>query len=422
MKKFLTNIVFILLIGHVALAQTDFQKGYIVKQNGDTLRGYVNFQKEAQNYTICNFKRFEIAFPIHYSPEKLIAYGIDGGKQYFAANINGKSHFIEYLVKGKVSLLYLNKGGQHYYIKGVGEKITELKSGKTMDQVSNQTYDRYKEYLLEKMKTEVLTETINNSKLEINSLTALVKQYNELSNVAYEIPHRPSEKSILKDYSIIGTNKVKFGILGGATIYTFYSTATLKEYDYIAKADFKPVFSPIGGLFLKGIFTRSLPRLSFQTDILYQKVSLYGFSNYKNSSSSTLELYNDIFMDFDVVKFRGNISYSFFSSSFRVLPHVGISYNYLSKPDYKRFYEQYTTTTNVVKSYEYSDLKIKNAELSLVGGLTFEYQLSSARLLFLNIDYDFGSKVIEDVVVQNGSKVALTGHASGLTFMLGLSL
>lgn len=421
MKKILTNLVLTIIVCQIAVSQSDFRKGYIVKNNGDTLHGWVNFQKEAQNNSVCNFKRFEIALPINYSPEKLKAYGIDGGKQYLAAEFNGRKVFVEYLVKGKLSLLYLNKGSEHYFTLTGDGTLVELKSGRTADASSNQTYNHYKEYLEAAFKPIQMSESIQKSKLEINSLTALIKQYNEASNSEFEIPVRPKEKSILKDYSILGTRKIQFGLLGGVSMNSFAIKTDESSYQFMEKAKFNTVTSPTFGIFVKGNFTRSIPKLSLQANVLYHKASLYGFANYKNSNYSSDLMYDDIFIDFEEIKTQGTLNYSFKKQNLTLLPHIGIGYAYRLSSSYKRFHEEYSTTYNIVKSYEYSDLPISNASLYYIGGVTFEYSLSSARVLILNIDYNVKNKVLERQSQRNTDQ-GLKGFGSEFIITLGLAL
>jgi hypothetical protein len=427
MKLLLFSILIIFYVTSVS-GQADFRKGYIVKTNGDTLPGYINFQKEALNYSECNFKRFEIAFPVTYSPEKLKSYGIQGEKQYCSAIINGKPTFLEYLVKGKMSMLFLDKGAKHYFIKDADGNIVELNKGKTTDTYNNKSYEDYKLYLMEKMgSVEKMTELINNSKLEIASLTSLVSIYNESLNVFFVVPIRPKQRTLFNDYSIIGTNRIKIGPVGGINIHKFKTSANAKDnglYDYIRKAEFQSFSSPVLGIYLiKNISKNN--KISLQSQVTYQKVSLYGFSNFIENSYLGRNQLNYIYIDFKLLKIQGSINYSIKVLNFNLLPHIGAAFNVLSDKSYYRFNEISNASEKVVNTYEYNDLELVTKDISFFGGLSLTYQISSARIISLNIDYEAGNNVLKTIKTITGSKSkinSLKGHEKTLAITIGFSL
>lgn len=422
MKKLLTNLAFIFACTTAVIAQADYRKGYVVKLNGDTLFGFVNFQKEAVNNSTCNFKRFDIAIPVNYSPEKLKAYGVFGGKQYLSANIHGKQVFIEYLVKGKISLLYLNRGGEHFYIYSENSKLVELKAGKTLDPNDNQVYDRYKDFLSEKLKPGDYSALIQNSRLDIRSLVGIIKSYNEQLNYAFVVPERPKGKSMLKDYNLLGTNKIHLGIMGGASFYKFSPVLKSSKFFYMTNADFGWDTSPIGGIFLKWNVSRVRPQWSFQTNLMYNEVSLYGYSEHLHPLNSNLKLYDDVFFDYKELKIQFLVNYSLLRSNFNILPHIGIGTSKRFNPTFFRFYEELNTTTNIVKSSEFRDVKIKSTEYAAIGGITLEYKLSDARSVFMNLDYEYGSKLV-DVKDQDYYKdLEFKPRGTTINITLGITL
>ncbi len=395
MKKLLTNLAFIFACTTAMIAQADYRKGYIVKLNGDTLFGFVNYQKEAVNNSTCNFKRFDIAFPVNYSPEKLKAYGIFGGKQYLSANIHGKQVFIEYLVKGEISLMYLNRSGEHFYIYSENTKLVELKSGKTLDPNDNKLYDRYKDFLSEKLKPGDYNALIQDSKLDVRSLVYLIKSYNEKSQYAFLVPERPKEKSMIMDYNLLGTNKFHIGVMGGTSFYKFSATVKDNLYFYLSNADYKWDASPVGGIFVKWNVSRTRPQWSVQTNLMYHEVSLYGFSKAVKPSNKDLMLYDDVFVDFNELKIQFLVNYSLLKSNFNILPHFGIGTSKRFSPTFLRFFEELNTTNNVVKTAEFRDIKVNSGEYVAIGGATLEYKLSDARSVFMNLDCEYGSTLID---------------------------
>ncbi len=419
MKNIIASILVVIFSISLLYGQPDFRKGYIVKVNGDTLNGYINYQKEALNYERCQFKRFDIAFPVTYKSGKIWAYGITNEKQYYSANVDEKPVFLEYLVKGTISLLYLKKGSPRYFIMDINGSLVELEKEKTTDSKSGKIYQDYKAFLMEKLSAG-MTESINSSKLEINSLTSLIGQYNKMQELPYEIPERPKGKSILKDYSLLGTNKISFGLIGGLSINKF-STTTSSKFDYIGKGDFVPVNCPFIRLYLKSKIARYIPDLSVKLSLNYQKVSFYGFSKY------TIDYYyqsiNDIYIDFDMIKLYGSFNYSLNISRIRIIPNLGGGFIYKMNDSYYRFGEDYSTLSNTVKTEEYSDLRISRGDYLIFGGLSFEYQLSSARIIGLNLGYEFGSRILRsEKNSSRNSQIGLRGHGNAISLSIGLSL
>jgi hypothetical protein len=404
-------------------SQDDFRKGFIVKLNGDTLKGYVNFRKEAENHRACNFKRFQIAFPVNYTPEKIKAYGIDNEKQYISANLNDKKVFIEFLVKGKISLLYFKSGSTHFYINDTEGNLVELSSGKMND--ANRAFQNYKEYLSSIMSNVNISELINESKFEITSLILIIKRYNELSNVLFEIPQRPRGKSLVKDYNVFGSNKVTFGVETGTNILSLKCVADAVGnvgYDYITKANFKPRTNPILGLYLGGKLSKSLPKLYVQTEILFHRVSLYGSSSYTEYMYASNHIYNDLFINFTNLCIQGTIKYSFNLNDFKILPHAGIGYIFYLNASYNRYYQIYNAGSNTVSSYEYSDLAISNNNFPVLGGITIDYQLTSARIISFNIDYILGNNPVKKIKNNYTNEIYLKSKGTAINLTLGISL
>lgn len=421
MKRLLTNLAFIFLCSTALIAQADYRRGYIVKLNGDTLRGFINYQKEAVNNSTCNFKRFEIAIPVNYSPENLKAYGINGGKQYLSTYVNGRRFFIEYLVKGEISLGYLNRSGQHFFLLAKDEKPVELKSGRMTDENTGIAYERYRDFLKDKLVPGDHSVLIQESKLEQASLIELVSRYNEKLNYVYSIPKRPKDKNLIHDYNLLGTNKFHFGLIGGTSFYSFNPGVKKGNY-FMTKCDFNVKPNPTGGVFFRWNISRARPNWSFQTNLMYQKVSLYGFSKRSSSTMKFVSYYDDVFIDFKEVRLAGMLNYSLLSGKYKLVPHAGVVYCYRNSPTYLHFFEELNTFYNIVKSSEYKDVKIKSGDIFALGGITLEYQISPARSFFLSADYQFGKGFFDIDSNKTLKNLGFSATSSLISLTFGVSL
>jgi hypothetical protein len=155
---------------------------------------------------------------------------------------------------------------------------------------------------------------------------------------------------------------------------------------------------------------------------MYQKVSLYGFSKHEKPMNRDIILFDDVYIDFSEIKMQSVLNFSLLESKWRIVPHVGVGYNKRIKPTYRRFYEEYNTISSVVKSYEFFDFTISSGDPVLLGGVSFENKLSSARSLFVNLNFEYGSKIIEDPKDSFLQKLKLKGKAYTVNVTLGITL
>lgn len=113
MKKL---IITTLMVIHTIFSycQSDFQPGYIITNDGDTLHGYVDFRGEDYNARKCAFRLSSEGPTTTYSPGEITAYHILGGRYYISADIvvddEEYAVFLEQLVDGKASLYALAPG------------------------------------------------------------------------------------------------------------------------------------------------------------------------------------------------------------------------------------------------------------------------------------------------------------------------
>src|SRR5437588_1907278 len=95
MKSFYT-ILFTVLSSAV-LAQSNYHEGYVVKNNGDTLKGYIDYREWENNPKSINFriskddKRTQ-----QFAPATIRAFGISGMEAYISYTgliSNDRNHF-----------------------------------------------------------------------------------------------------------------------------------------------------------------------------------------------------------------------------------------------------------------------------------------------------------------------------------------
>jgi len=116
----MSKTTIVLLAGLLNLfnvAAQDFRPGFVLKLNGDSVAGFIQYGSSKANSRFCNFKPTKNGEKIKYAPEDIHGYGINDDKFYEARNISKKGsefYFLEVLVRGKVSLY---KNIRVYYLE-----------------------------------------------------------------------------------------------------------------------------------------------------------------------------------------------------------------------------------------------------------------------------------------------------------------
>jgi hypothetical protein len=110
----------------LAFAQTDFRPGYIITNSNDTISGEIDYRGDLLMAQRCTFKSSE-EIKTEYTPFDISAYRFTNGKYYVSRDLNGRSAFLEYLIKGKVNVYYQrDQEGDHYYMDKEGVKLAEI--------------------------------------------------------------------------------------------------------------------------------------------------------------------------------------------------------------------------------------------------------------------------------------------------------
>jgi len=116
---------FLMITGSIQ-AQSDFRPGFIIKQNGDTLIGKIDYRGDILMGKVCTFKTDDIG-SVEYSPTDIIGFRFYDSKYYVSKEVSGNYMFLEFLINGQVKIYYnRDQNGDHYYIEKEGIGINEL--------------------------------------------------------------------------------------------------------------------------------------------------------------------------------------------------------------------------------------------------------------------------------------------------------
>ena len=111
MKNKYVYIILFLAISKVIFAQENYVKGYIIKNNNDSIPGLIDFRMDEQNGQSCRFKLSESEPGQIFYPNDILRYKfINEGKYYVSREITidsvSRRVFLEYLVDGVMDLYF----------------------------------------------------------------------------------------------------------------------------------------------------------------------------------------------------------------------------------------------------------------------------------------------------------------------------
>lgn len=213
MKKILTFTLFALFSVVVGFAQINSRPGYIITLLNDTIYGTIDYRSSSQNAQSCIFQQNGTNEYKHYSPSDIQAYRyLNDGKYYVSRTIDldgsKAPYFLEYLIKGIVSLYYLpGKDGDCYLFENeLGEMtLIEIPDESAVGYEKAQVLKKQAILSLYKVFDEsVLIKTrLVNSGLNKPILAGFTKEYhNEICTSAEEcvqFEYDKKERSVILD-------------------------------------------------------------------------------------------------------------------------------------------------------------------------------------------------------------------------------
>ncbi|MCF8299285.1 MAG: hypothetical protein K9J13_17180 [Saprospiraceae bacterium] len=183
-NKYLSILIFIFLSG-VINAQTDFRPGYIIKLEGDTVFGEIDYRGDQLMCELCKFRLSEQAEETTYFPKDIFAYRFTDSKYFISKQIKGKKVFLEFLINGQIDIYYLrDEKGDYYFIEKEGEELIEL----PYEEVISRTKDGIR--------------FVNKSKKHIGILSVYMQDAIDFQNRISKVgkPNHESLIKLAKDY------------------------------------------------------------------------------------------------------------------------------------------------------------------------------------------------------------------------------
>lgn len=120
----LSFVLFFLFCG--LKAQTDYRPGYIITLSSDTIYGKIDYRGDYTMGNVCRFESNE-GLKTEYAPGQIQAYRFIDSKYYVSKTVDNQTHFLEYLIKGKMNIYrFRDDIGYHYYVEKDDLSLKEI--------------------------------------------------------------------------------------------------------------------------------------------------------------------------------------------------------------------------------------------------------------------------------------------------------
>ncbi|WP_190927663.1 outer membrane beta-barrel protein [Hymenobacter armeniacus] len=316
-------------------AQQNFRPGYVVKTEGDTLRGQVQVRGAHRSEALCRFRPNSEAGTVDYKPAALRGYGLANGQRYETRLVPTtdslgrpaqRQLFLEPLVSGRASL-YTRRDAfdeVHYYLylaqAGAGP-VQELEN-----RVVRRIYTANEAPEVIPVYRKTLSEAFRDCfavqpslpKLEYtaSSLAAVVRRYNACSE----------PEAVFKSKDTGGPKRqgatVAFGVAGGVarTSMKFQGEISLRNGTFTS-------VSPLFGVYFTSTFPELNRNLELRVDALYQKLDYN--DSYVARGFSSVDLREQASLQFQRLAVPLQLRYYFRTNTLRPYVYAGVNGNYL---------------------------------------------------------------------------------------------
>lgn len=376
MKPLLTLLFLCLFIA--VKAQTNFLPGYIITNEGDTLKGLIDYRSDARNARKCEFKKNTEAPMQEFLPFSIQSYRFNDGKYYVSREVmvDGQPTplFIEYLVNGISDLFYYNNGlSYHYFIEKADGKLFELTNEEKEIKLHGRTYLKASKLYIGALKyafadARQLFPQLNNVKLDHESLINITKKYHD---------------QVCDDYSCIVYEKqlpaVKFKL--GASLALNSSVMQFKNIALFELLNFDRTTNPALEILLNTAMPRASEKLSFQVSGEFSKAYFHG-----TGLNSAISAFEEVHIHTSLAKGRAGIKYTWPKGKIRPTALMGANYTRLVNSDAR--HRQEINHGSMITSTVTRDVPLPVAMAGFNFDLGIDYVSKAAWIPFVKLGYE----------------------------------
>ncbi len=404
--KDLILLIAIICITKFSFSQTDYRKGYVITNAGDTLLGLVDYREKAKAYKSCDFKVSKAQNTITYQPGSIIGYGFENDKFFQSREISIKNQlsqvvFLEVIVKGHMSLF---KFKDSYFIEkdndGLQQLVNETKEvlvdGKRMSKYTNQHIGTISKLVFD---CHEIRTNVQKIRLNQKALTNLVEDYNRCKG-------RPSLNFTAKKK----WTKTNIEVSGGLNVSKLNFKAN-PAYEHLA-GNFEVSKSPVIGVSLDISSPRLSERISFHGGLHYLTSKYYNYTLYNGSYSVER---NYVTIELQQLKVPIGIRYTFPKRVFTPYFKVGVSSTIHLNTSPK--WVQEVELNSVVNTNENEALTIKNKQFGLWGGFGVSKSINNKLNTLIELRYEQ-----TDGIASSSANQGLKSKISNIQIIIGITI
>lgn len=384
--------VIVILTFQIAFSQENYIPGHIVKNNKDTLFGFVDYRNWKNNPDNIKFKITIESNPISFTPTDILEFRIQD-EIYVSGIINTAvspqktnylddnpildikvdTTFLQTLFSGKKSLYYYKNfdGAENFYIKqDTGFQLLMYKKY-TKQHNDKQVIKENKRYLGQ------LTLYLNDCETISSKLEAVSYKQKSLIKL-FQYYYECSSSDIYYQKKIKKVN-TEIGVLAGAS-FTFLDFTSV-GFDYLVNAGYNPSMNFSTGLFFDIILPKSHGKWSIYNELQFTTYKVEGkYEEYENENSYSVTTSE---IGYSYIKINNLVRFKYPIGSLFIFINGGISNGFsVSETNYKKKETKFYSTETVVEDVALNDTR--KYEQCFILGTGVKYTKFSFEIRFEN--------------------------------------
>jgi hypothetical protein len=391
-KKAILCIVLILPL--IVLAQVNYETGYVILKDGDTLLGSIDNRDTDKNPGYIDFKA-EGKDPVRYYPDMIRGFSI-AGNIFSSAIVDletspDKMELIDFdpslkIMKDTVFLKTIIQGEKSLYMfKGNdGRSQFFILQGGSYDLL------KYKRYYGYANNDPSLSKVLLKNKTYIGQLVIYLDGCEGMQDKLYQLEYDMRSlrkvfdyyytcRSLVKSYEVKGEHaKVEYTLLVGASA-TFIKF-TSSDFDYLVYGDFSPSIWPSVGFAFDVVLPKNLGKLSIDNEVVLTGFHIDGYykANMLTYGTATSTEIMAVYQ-----KINNMVRYKFPVGNAKIFVNAGLSNGFMIAYKNEMTEEKWLyTSTDTTVTTEAAITEMKFYELGVVGGVGARWKKLSAEVRF----------------------------------------
>ncbi len=382
-KFIIATLPFILILPNSGFSQKTLQEGFIVKNSGDTIQGYIQNKNEKALLNKCYFKQ-DIQNEMQvFSPDDLVGFGFKNGRAFVSNKLflnvqDSLSFFAEKYIGDDLSLFIYNK---KYFVKDSSRSyllVNTRTSYSQNDKVLTRNNYEYIGILNMLMKDcPDLSKIIQTTKLQPISLEKTIEYYYSCKKEKPNLYYNPS-KAV--------AHKIGIGLsLVQAEIKVHSQEGTVSQsIDDIS-------FERVSCLSPRIFYNTQIPgisnRISFQVNLSYAQFQFKG-----TGLEDTPYYIHTASVSFNTLDLSIMAKYGYPIGHFRINTELGIQESKTGNYRLMDLMRFYTSSGTIFKETYNNELVLNSNEFGFLYGLGLEYNVGKSNAIFFEL---LGNSIID---------------------------